>query len=113
MASLSMIHIIGTNRLCHNALRCKKKSWSTPKSVEVAEKALPHTMYGVRVINDEVQSVIGIGKPIGDGHLFFQVVDIGVLPEHQKKGLGKLIMKALMDWINKNMPRDCYFSLFT
>ncbi|CAO3614073.1 unnamed protein product [Mucor fragilis] len=83
-----------------------------PKSVDVAEKALPHTIYGVHIINDEDQSVVGMGRLIGDGYLFLQVVDIGVLPEHQKKGLGKRIMKALMDWIDKNTTRDCYVSLF-
>ncbi|KAL0141082.1 acyl-CoA N-acyltransferase [Mucor lusitanicus] len=90
----------------------RKRAGLTPKSVEVAEKALPDTIYGVSIINDEDQSVVGMGRLIGDGHLFLQVVDIAVLPEHQKKGLGKLIMKALMNWIDKNTTCDCYVSLF-
>ncbi|KAF1804300.1 acyl-CoA N-acyltransferase [Mucor lusitanicus] len=89
----------------------RKRAGLTPKSIEVAEKALPLTLYGVSIIHDEDQSVVGMGRLIGDGHLFLQVVDIGVLPEHQKKGLGKLIMKALVDWIDKNTTRDCYVSL--
>ncbi|KAL9541942.1 hypothetical protein MBANPS3_008857 [Mucor bainieri] len=89
----------------------RRRTGLTPKSVEAAEKALPHTIYGVSIINDEDQSVIGMGRLVGDGHLFLQVVDIGVLPEHQKKGLGRRIMEALMDWIDKNTTRDCHVNL--
>ncbi|KAG1074761.1 hypothetical protein G6F42_025680 [Rhizopus arrhizus] len=53
-----------------------------------------------------------MGRIIGDGYLFLQIVDVAVLPEHQKKGLGKIIMRALVDWIDKNTTKDCYVSLF-
>lgn len=89
----------------------RKRSGLTPKSIEVVEKGLPLTTFGVSIINDEDQSVVGMGRLVGDGHMFLQVVDIGVLPEHQKKGLGKLIVKTLVDWIEKNTTRDCYVSL--
>ncbi|KAL9551391.1 hypothetical protein PS6_005034 [Mucor atramentarius] len=106
-----------TSHTCYNPPSAKvhcdirRRAGLTPKSIEVAEKALPLSVYGVSIILDEDQSVVGMGRLIGDGHLFLQVVDIGVLPEHQKKGLGKLIMKALINWIDKNTTRDCYVSL--
>ena len=37
----------------------------------------------------ESQPVIAMGRLIGDGALFLQVVDIAVRPGHQHKGLGK------------------------
>ena len=35
-----------------------------------------------------------MGRVIGDGGLFFQVVDIAVEPAHQGRGLGKAIVAA-------------------
>ncbi|WP_321783532.1 GNAT family N-acetyltransferase [Burkholderia pyrrocinia] len=54
---------------------------------------------------------VGIGRVIGDGGCFFEVVDIAVLPAHQKKGVGDLIMQALMGYIHENAPPTKYVSL--
>ncbi|KAI9478882.1 MAG: acyl-CoA N-acyltransferase [Benjaminiella poitrasii] len=89
----------------------RKRSGLSPKSVEAAKQALPHTVYGVSIINDEDQSVVGMGRLVGDKHLFLTIVDIAVFPEHQKKGLGKLIMTHLMNYAKHNVTRDCYISL--
>ena len=42
---------------------------------------------------------------------FFEIVDMAVLPEHQKKGVGALIMKALVDDLHSNVPSTAYVSL--
>lgn len=47
-------------------------------------------------------SVVGIGRVIGDGGLFFDVVDIAVVESHQKKGVGKMIMDSLMAYLDVN-----------
>lgn len=83
----------------------------TPKSLEVAVKGLPNTIYGVSVIDDTDGSVVGMGRIIGDGHVALCVVDVAVFPEHQKKGLGKRIMEALHTWIKENTTKDCYITL--
>lgn len=49
---------------------------------------------------------------IGDGGCFFQVVDIAVLPAQQGKGLGKMIMKELEDWMVKSVPESGTVLLF-
>jgi ribosomal protein S18 acetylase RimI-like enzyme len=54
---------------------------------------------------------VGIGRVVGDGGCFFEVVDIAVRPEHQKKGLGDRIMKALMAYLHANAPSTAYVSL--
>lgn len=79
------------------------------KSVEAAEIGLSNTICAVTIYNDELP--IGIGRVIGDGGCFFEIVDIAVRPEHQKKGLGEMIMQGLMTYINDNAPDTAYVSL--
>ena len=52
-----------------------------------------------------------MGRVIGDGGAFYQVVDIAVLPAHQGLGLGKQIMAAISDYIAREVPESAYISL--
>ena len=56
-------------------------------------------------------TAIGMGRVIGDGGTAYQAVDIAVLPAHQKKGLGKRIVAALVGWLHANAPKSAYVSL--
>jgi len=79
------------------------------KSIEAAEKGLPNSLYSVMVM-DEGQP-IGIGRVIGDGGCFFEITDMAVLPEYQGKGVGRMIMEALVNWLKTNAPVTAYVSL--
>ncbi|MGK5051292.1 GNAT family N-acetyltransferase [Janthinobacterium sp. RB2P8] len=79
------------------------------KSTEAAAKGLPHSLFAVQVLYGD--AVVGMGRVIGDGGCFFQVVDIAVLPAHQGKGLGKLIMREIMQFIETEVPQSAYVSL--
>jgi len=46
--------------------------------------------------------VIAIGRVIGDGGLFHDIVDVAVVPKHQRKGVGDLVMKSLMRYVDEN-----------
>lgn len=63
-----------------------------------AQRGLANTLYGVCVISDG--AVVGIGRVIGDGGLFYDIVDMAVVAEHQGKGLGKMIMEALIGYFH-------------
>lgn len=79
------------------------------KSPQAAEIGLRNGLFSVVVYAGTVP--VGIGRVIGDGGCFFEIVDIAVLPEHQKKGLGHLIMQTLMDYIHANALPTAYVSL--
>ena len=79
------------------------------KSVEASEKGLPNSLFTVLVKKGE-QS-IGMGRVIGDGGCFCQVVDICVHPEFQGQGLGKQIMQSITNYIREHLPASCYVSL--
>ena len=81
----------------------------SPKSVEASEIGLKNSVHSV--IIEHENSVIGMGRIIGDGGCFCQIVDICIHPQFQGRGLGKLIMKNLTDFIQNHLPESCYISL--
>ncbi|MDW9906548.1 GNAT family N-acetyltransferase [Sinorhizobium meliloti] len=89
--------------------RLRFESGLFPFARAAADKGLKGTVFGVRVLHGE--DVVGMGRIIGDGGCFFQVTDIAVEPAHQRKGLGKRIMTALVDYMKANLPETAYVSL--
>lgn len=55
-----------------------------------------------------------MGRIIGDGGWYFHIADMATLPEHQRKGLGGIILKHLLSYIRENIPGGGkpYISLF-
>ncbi|MUV14069.1 GNAT family N-acetyltransferase [Noviluteimonas gilva] len=90
-------------------LRVRAAAGMHAKSREAAERALPNTLYGVRLERDG--AVVGMGRVIGDNGCFFTVVDIAIVPELQGQGLGKRIMAALDAWLLRNVPPSAYVTL--
>src|ERR1700683_5065258 len=79
------------------------------KTEAAAERGLGGMLFGVSVHHGD--RVVGMGRVIGDGGCFFDVVDIAVVPEHQRRGLGRSIMSALMGWLRENAPESALVSL--
>ncbi|WNZ58623.1 GNAT family N-acetyltransferase [Myxococcus sp. MxC21-1] len=89
--------------------RLREVAGLSPKSAEAAAAGLPNTRFAVVVKHDG--RVVGMGRVIGDGGLFFQVVDIAVEPAHQGQGLGKAIVGRLVEHLKATAPAGAYVSL--
>ena len=72
----------------------------TVKDELAAQRGLSNTLFGICVVHNE--AVVGIGRVIGDGGLFYDIVDVAVVVEHQRRGVGKMIMHGLMAYIDVN-----------
>ncbi|WP_430789034.1 GNAT family N-acetyltransferase [Virgibacillus flavescens] len=79
------------------------------KSQKAAEIGLKNSLFTVCLY--EGSTLIGMGRIIGDGGAFFQVVDIVVKPNQQGKGLGKLIMREIMNYLDHHTYPGSYVSL--
>ncbi|MGW1988288.1 GNAT family N-acetyltransferase [Streptomyces collinus] len=90
-------------------LRLRVASGLSAKTMQAAEAGLSNTWHGVTVLYGD--EPVGMGRVIGDGGCFFQIVDICVTPEHQGRGLGKRIMAALVDELQRRAPDGAYVSL--
>ena len=89
--------------------RLRVSAGLSPKSLEAAALGLPNTLFGVLVLKED--KVIGMGRVVGDNGLFYQVVDIAVEPEHQRRGLGKAIVGKIVDHLNRSAPAGAHVSL--
>lgn len=90
-------------------IEIRLKAGLSGKSEEAATVGLKNSLFGVVVYFNTIP--IGIGRVIGDGGCFFEITDMAILPEHQYKGVGTLIMKALVAWLMENAPITAYVSL--
>jgi aralkylamine N-acetyltransferase len=50
------------------------------------------------------RKIVGFGRAISDSQYQSAIYDVVVLPEFQKKGVGKLIIKALLEKLPKSGP---------
>ena len=82
----------------------------SPRSEEIARIALPNSLFAVIVEYHE--RAVGMGRIVGDGGTVFQVADIAVLPEHQRRGLGKQILDAIDAWLRHNARPGAFVNLF-
>lgn len=65
------------------------------------EKALKNSLYTVTV--EDNNQIVGMGRLTGDG-MYFLILDIVVLPDYQKKGIGSKIVDMLIDFVDKETP---------
>ena len=56
--------------------------------------------------------IIGMGKLIGDNAIFWCLVDVWVLPEHQGRGIGKNIVDRLVQYAKDNSIPGTSISVF-
>ena len=92
--------------------KLRVESGLAPKTEEAATIGLRNSLCCVVVLDTHNQDeVIGMGRLVGDGACHCQIVDICVLPAHQKQGLGKLIMSELDAYIQAHIPDSCYINL--
>ena len=83
----------------------------TPRSAEQAGAALGGSWCAVHVVHEDEGRTVGMGRVIGDGGWYFHLVDLAVLPEHRRRGLGDLILGVLLKEIKREAPAGAFVNL--
>ncbi|WMS88761.1 GNAT family N-acetyltransferase [Pleionea litopenaei] len=81
----------------------------SPKLLEAAQVGLQNSLFAVSVRRND--NLVGMGRVIGDGACFFQVVDIAVHPSAQGQGIGTLIMQRIEAYLREVAKEGSYVSL--
>ncbi|MFB9759136.1 GNAT family N-acetyltransferase [Ectobacillus funiculus] len=89
---------------------CSVVGWEDYMNLEVAEISLKNSVFAVTV--KDRSKVIGMGRIVGDGAIYFYIQDVVVHPDYQGMGIGKKIMNALIEYLKENAPNKAFVGLF-
>jgi ribosomal protein S18 acetylase RimI-like enzyme len=76
---------------------------------EVVRAGLTKSLFGV-CIRDGCK-IIGAGRILGDGAIYFHIQDVIVDPAYQRSGIGKMLMNALMQYIGEHAGANANIGL--
>ncbi|WP_088293545.1 GNAT family N-acetyltransferase [Bacillus mycoides] len=89
---------------------CESVGWANYMNFEVVETSLKNSIHCITVKDNE--KIVGMGRIVGDGSIYFYIQDIVVHPDYQKHGIGKEIMHLLVAYLNENAPDKAFVGLF-
>ncbi|HEX8003200.1 MAG TPA: GNAT family N-acetyltransferase [Mycobacteriales bacterium] len=92
-------------------LRLRTESGLSTRTRAQAEAALPGSWAACHVVHAGSGEVVGMGRLLGDGGWYFHVVDMAVLPAHQRRGIGDAVLAALLDRVRAVAPPGAYVNL--
>ena len=65
-----------------------------------AQLALENCLYNIKAV-DEKGYILGMGRIVGDGAVICYIQDLVVIPEAQGKGVGSIIIDALINYVKE------------
>jgi ribosomal protein S18 acetylase RimI-like enzyme len=104
-------HLIPSAPSVADYLALRERSGLSPRRPDQAAAALLGSWAAVHAVHDASGQVAGMGRVLGDGGWYFHIVDMAVLPSHQRRGLGDAILTALLTRIRADAPAGAYVNL--
>jgi GNAT superfamily N-acetyltransferase len=92
--------------------RLRETAGLSPKTAAQAEAVVPGTWYACHVVHEDTGEVVAMGRVIGDGSWYFHIADMATSPDHQRRGLGRLVLDRLVDEIRARAVDTPYVTLF-
>lgn len=89
---------------------CTAVGWQDVMNFGAAPASLVRSVHAVVV--EHHGAAVGMGRLVGDGAIYLYVQDVAVLPEHQGRGVGGLIVAELVAWARHHAPDRAFLGLF-
>jgi ribosomal protein S18 acetylase RimI-like enzyme len=89
---------------------CAAVGWESVINFDAARTSLPNSLFAVVALYEG--EVVGMGRIVGDGAIFFYIQDIAVVPEHQNRGVGSMLMVRLMAYLRDHAPEKAFIGIF-
>lgn len=92
-------------------LELRRASGLSPKAEEQGRAALANSWFFCHMRHIGSGETVAMGRIIGDGGWYFHIADMATLPEHQRRGLGRIVFDRLLAEIDRCAPADPYVTL--
>jgi GNAT superfamily N-acetyltransferase len=92
-------------------VRLRRDAGLSPKNEAQAAAGLPGSWAACRVVHERSGVVVAMGRVIGDGGWYFHVIDMAVLPDHQRQGLGAAVLDWLLAEVRDRAPAGAWVNL--
>jgi GNAT superfamily N-acetyltransferase len=92
-------------------VQLRLQSGLSPKTEDQAKAAVSGSWAACHVVHTAEGRCVAMGRVIGDGGWYFHIVDMAVLPQHQRRGLGSAVLVYLLEQIRHRAPHGAYVSL--
>lgn len=74
--------------------------WGDGPTLEQTELALKNTLFRISVWDEN--KIVAMARMLGDMGLDYYIKDVVVRPEYQHKGIGRMMINELLNFINNN-----------
>ena len=85
--------------------------WTHFTNFETAARSLAQSAFCV--VAEKEGRFIGMARLVNDDGGFYYVMDVAVLPEHQRGGVGTALMNELVTYLQTRAPEKAMATLFT
>ena len=90
-------------------IRLKISAGFRERQIELVERALAKNLFDVVAVSGN--EVVGMGRLVGDGVMYWYLQEIVVLPEYQGKGIGTAIVNRLLEYITEHTEKGAFTSV--
>lgn len=87
------------------------KTGLTPPTVAQALAGNGGAWCAYHIIHEATSTAVSMGRVISDGGRQFHVIDMATLPNHQRKGLGRVILSSLLEEIETRASPGAHMKL--
>lgn len=92
-------------------LRLRKKVGWGELEANLAKKSLNNSLFHVTIYHD--QQLIGLGRVVGDGAMFFYIQDVVVDPDYQNLGIGTVLMDTIEGFLRYTAQKGSTIGLLS
>jgi len=85
-------------------LRLRRDAGLTAPTTDRIRRGSDGAWAAVHAIHRSTGETVGMGRVISDGGTYFHIIDLAVLPAHQRHGIGDAILDALLSAIDSASP---------
>lgn len=96
-SGINMIKLIENDLYVDTYLKIREQVGWKSLTREQAKKALENSLFTIVAIDDD--KILGMGRIVGDGAVICYVQDLVIIPEAQGRGVGRIIMERLTEYV--------------